>query len=306
MATGNPIQFKLPKDGAIYTEEVLGRCRDLISFGLWTGIEPFRLDQWVRNFVSDEERYFCAKVLDFLIYRSDPQMIAGLKEIFQVILPQIGFDHGIGVLGNAFAQLKSETDHGIRLVPVIPRNAPPTKSGNALGRLLKRKLRINESWIMTPEQLCANGRSAKAVVFFDDFLGTGEQFTKFYNDYKFPSLFSSTKFAYVPLVANQGAMSDLMSLFPELYVYSSEVLNSSHSFFSPDCPAFKDGTNSPFTAIEFYHDLLVKKQIDVYGADRQGFGGMEFLVAFGNAVPDNSLPILWWNESQNWKPLFDR
>jgi hypothetical protein len=59
-------------------------------------------------------------------------------------------------------------------------------------------------------------------------------------------------------------------------------------------------------ARDFYYDLLDERQIRIDGPDRRGFGHYEIAYAFQHAVPDNSLPILWWSHSEHWKPLFDR
>ena len=62
--------FALPRDGIVYTDTVFSRSRDFISYDVWSGVELHRLDQWIANFRTEEERYFAAKVLDALIYRS--------------------------------------------------------------------------------------------------------------------------------------------------------------------------------------------------------------------------------------------
>ena len=59
--------FRLPKDGVIYTEAIFNRCRDLIAYNVWAGLERLRLDAWIANFQTQEEKYFAAKVLDEVV-----------------------------------------------------------------------------------------------------------------------------------------------------------------------------------------------------------------------------------------------
>ena len=111
---------------------------------------------------------------------------------------------------------------------------------------------------------------------------------------------------YAPLTGHYVAIEKLRTDFPGLHVVPVEVLDEKHSFFSGEAGHFDDGVNSAKCALEYYHQLLRDRKIDVQGNSRQGFGGLEIVYAFENAVPDNSLPILWWHHSENWKPLFYR
>ena len=79
--------FVLPKDGAIYSDKIFNRCRDLIAYQVWSGIDVARLDAWINNFQTQEEQYFAACVLDALLYRSDDQTLALSKQLFQRVLP---------------------------------------------------------------------------------------------------------------------------------------------------------------------------------------------------------------------------
>lgn len=102
----------------------------------------------------------------------------------------------------------------------------------------------------------------------------------------------------------------------------SLTFRPSKSLFHSDCPAFADGHNDVSSARDFYYELLETHGLcdasrQSSGADpkdpslipwahRMGYGNLELLYAFGHAVPDNSLPILWWQRGKNWNPLFNR
>ena len=132
--------FRLPPDGSIYADRIFARCRDLIGYQVWSGIQRPRLDAWIANFRTTEERYFAARVLDALIYRSDDQTLALLRELLSRMIP----DHArINKLPDRLQQVYSalrdpHVDPGVRVVPVIPPHAPPTKSGPLIARHLKR------------------------------------------------------------------------------------------------------------------------------------------------------------------------
>lgn len=300
--------FALPRDGIVYTETVFSRSRDFISYDVWSGVELHRLDQWIANFRTDEERYFAAKILDALIYRSDRQTIALMKHMFQVSLPDYSRQMKLPEsLKHVYTSMKSSsTDPRIRVAPVLPEHSAPTKSGPTYTRDLKRHLRFSEKWLAFGSDAIQYLDQIDALIFIDDFLGTGQQFGEFLNASSLSKDLSRGNVIYAPLTGHYLAIERLRSDFPGLHVVPVEVLDEKHSFFSEQAGHFDDGINSNESALNHYHDLLKDRDIRVQGSLRQGYGGLELVYAFENAVPDNSLPILWWHQSDNWKPLFDR
>lgn len=300
--------FRLPKDGSIYADAVFSRCRNLISYGIWSGLSRSRLDKWIANFLTPEERYFAARVLDSLIYRSDDQTVALLRQLLDRVIPDHARLHALPqCLKKVGTQLRSVTfDPRVRIVPVIPPGSPPTKSGPVIARHLKRTLRVNERWVLYPADLAAHISNVDAVIFLDDFLGTGDQFSSFLSSTGLLDNMAGKCAVYGCLAGHQRGIDSLSSAFPTLNVAAVEVLDEKHAIFHPDAEMFPDGENSPEVARDFYYNLLKKRQIHLSGPDRRGYGHMEIAYAFEHAVPDNSLPILWWRHSELWQPLFDR
>ena len=63
----------LPKEWKTYADAIKDRCRDLIEYKIWSGLDLMQFDTWRQNFITDEEKYFSSCLLDSLIYRSNPQ-----------------------------------------------------------------------------------------------------------------------------------------------------------------------------------------------------------------------------------------
>ena len=300
--------FKLPKDGAIYTESVFKRCRDLVRYDVWSGIELSRLDGWITNFETPEERYFAARVIDTLIYRSKQQTLALMKQLFQRVIPDLARRQGLNkCLCSVYQSLKNRNiDPCVRIVPVIPPNHPPTKSGPTIARMLKRQLRFCEEWIVHPKDVSGEDGQIDSIVFVDDFLGTGEQFSEFLSDTGLEPLLSAGCCIYAPLAAHTEGVNYLRTLYDDLHVEAVELLDKTHALFHEESGSFPDGVNSTEDAREFYYKLLEDRKIEIGGPNRRGFGHFELTYVFEHAVPDNSLPILWWCDSGDWRPLFDR
>lgn len=300
--------FRLPTDGTIYSEAIFSRCRDLIGYQLWSGLQRPRLDAWINNFHTDEERYFAARVLDALIYRSDDQTIALIRQLFSRVVPDYSRIHGLsGTLQRIYTSLRDpNVDPRIRLVPVIPPNSPPTKSGPVIARHLKRALRFSERWIIYPDRVASELGNVEAFVFVDDFLGTGDQFSRFLAGTGLDAYVSTSTFVYACLAGHLEGIETLRRGYPQLHIATVECLDDSHAIFHPNAGSFPDEVNSAESARDFYYELLTSRRINIVGPDRRGFGHLEIVYAFEHSVPDNSLPILWWDKSTQWRRLFDR
>jgi hypothetical protein len=302
----------MPRDGYLYYQGIVDRCHGFINCGIWAGLDKLRLRAWLANFKSDEEKYFSACVLDALIYRSESQTVSLLRHLFQRILPDLARSEPghFGILVDAYAKLKrveSPSEPGMRLVSVMKSSDPHSKSSPTLLRYLKRHLLVNEKWMIKPSDMVTCLSNGVGVfIFIDDFLGTGDQFKRLVLSENLGPVIASSYVAYCPLAAHQDGVSALKTSLPHLKIRSVELLDQKHEIFHPSASCFDDGLNDPQPAELFYYELLGRRGIDLTGCERRGYGGLELTYAFQHAVPDNCLPILWWNQSPDWKPLLVR
>ena len=302
----------MPHNGLTYTEEVLERCRGLIQCGVWAGLHVARLRHWLTNFRTDEERYFAACVLDNLIYRSEQQTVSLIRQLLQRTLGDLTRQDPtpLGAVPDWLKLLGTDphgTDPRLRLVALVQRDDPPTKSAYVIARLMKRYLRINESWIITPWGVAESAaKGTQVFIYIDDFLGTGDQFSEIARLEKLEPTFDATYSAYAPLAAHVRGITALRNSYPQLKVAPVEVLSEEYSLFSPKSLTFDDGVNTPEAAERFYNALVASRGITLFGCDRRGYGGLELAYTFSHAVPDNCLPILWYAHSADWHPLLDR
>ncbi len=174
--------FRLPEDGTQYVRLIVSRCEEFARTKIWSGIDAIRLRRWLAHFTNPCEQYFAACVLDRLIYRSSEHTHSLIKQLFQRTVPNLCRSRRLGAqaIDDWAETLRSSTDPGIRVVPVIRDDDPPTKSGPLLARLLRRYLGLNERWMIWPWQVRRVRESGIGTfLFVDDFLGSGHQFRKF-------------------------------------------------------------------------------------------------------------------------------
>ena len=300
-------QFRLPKDALIYTSSIFDRSRDLIAYNIWSGLPPHQLDTWINNFRSPEEQYFAAKVLDALIYRPKSQTIALLQHLFQRTIPDLERSRKIcPPLMNIYPNMKRASEPHVRIVPVLVPGEAPIKSGTIVGRHLRRSLRFRSDWFLDSSRIQENIRKGNVVVFIDDFLGTGNQFIEFVEDANLQIPIDSGMCVYTPLVAHMDGIHRLTQKYRNLSVVAAETLDQAHALFGKSDGILFDEVNTVEVARDFYYSLLKNRAIDANAHERRGFGYFELVYAFEDAVPDNSLPILWWSQSRERQPLFNR
>ena len=302
--------FCLPKHATSYTKAVITRCHDLISEGIWSGIDKIRFQGWLNNFKSEEEKYFSARLLDGLIYRSKDQTIAMLEQLLHRTLPDLQAEHPMpfGEISDwvEFLKNRSTDNSPLRLVAVKGEYDSPGKSSSILMRHLMKEFGTHEGIMIEADQIenCIMS-GIKTFVFIDDFMGTGKQFIELCNEIDIKSFLPDAYFAYTPLVSHVQGIQALTKYAPNIKVSSVEVLEQCHDIFSPQSLCFSDGGNSADDALAFYRDLVKDRNLSLRG-DEKGYGNLGILYAFEHGAPDNCVSILWHSEQYKWSQLFLR
>ncbi len=310
--SGTDKPFCVPKDGDVFVSQILDRCENLTKAGIWKGLDTIRLNTWMNNFVTPTEKYFAACVLDALIYRSNEQTFAMMKHLFQHSLPNVLRikPPKFSTESDWYQQLQCPIhvkDPHIRIVPVIKSTDPPTKSGPLICRFYRRELRLNQNLMIWPWQIdFAKSVGVNTFLFVDDFLGTGDQFEKFMDNFLIKDKIVNTDAIYAPLVAHESGIKFLQDTYPELRICAVEILTKEYNLFTADSLWFKDenNINSPLSAYEFYDNLVKNRRLPI-SEYLTGYGGFAIAYGFEHATPDNSLPILW-HRTENWEPLLER
>ncbi len=265
-----------------------------------------RLESWNRQFCDIEEQYFSACLLDQLIFRTTQQFEAGLRSLFHSNLNGALFANSEDL--QLFKQISSRRDPSLRLVPVICETDPPTKSGPLVLRRLQRTLQLNQKWMCWPWQAAelAKQKIIKTIIFVDDFLGSGTQFTKFFQQWNFPEQDTQISYIYSPVVAHEKGIAHLGEKLPNLRVVSAEMLGDSHSFFSDTVwDRLGQGYITARDAKDWYINFVTTKKIIPNNTGALGYGDLALTFGFSHSSPNNSLPILWY-ETDDWQPLLER
>lgn len=299
----------IPRNQQGFFEDVDYRFRLLLRKGIISGIDSIRLNNWLANFVTPEDKYLAGHLLSDLTYRSNAMIKSSFQHVVSCELPGVlrargaftvddleSFDSAIA-LGDANSPL--------RFVAVDGTFDPtPGKSGGVMIRQFKRHLRISKALLCRPERLGELPASVKVLIFIDDLVGTGQQFESFTKHYKLEEHAKSRALVYCPLLAFHKGLNNLHSALPWLQILPVETLNENHQFFRSCRSAPLLWGPDKVNTVQDVRDHVTNlcRRNDIPPRTRHC---LDLVVAFEHAVPNNSVPMLSMKSAQ-WQPLFDR
>ena len=144
------------------------------------------------------------------------------------------------------------------------------------------------------------GKGIQVLAFVDDFIGTGQQVTKFWHEELKGQRGIEKAYLYcLVLFAFQRAVEYVQAQTP-FKVICVELLDERDRAFSSKCVIFSnDEERRRAEEICRWHGQVLCPQHPL------GYDNSQALVAFEYQTPNNSLPILWSN-ARGWIPIFER
>ena len=299
----------VPQDRQGFFTDVDHRFRLLLRKGIISGIDPIRLNNWLANFVTAEDKYLAGHILNGLTNRSDAMVKSSFQHLMDCELPSLLRGQGnfpFPDLEALYTALREgDLALPIRIVAVDGTfEATPGKSGGVMIRQFKRHLNVSKALLCRPERLGELPDTVKVLVFIDDLVGTGKQFKSFAKHYELEVHAKTRCLVYCPLLAFDQGLLKLREALPWLQILPVETLDSSHQFFRGCAAAPQvwgvDSVNTVQDVRDHVSDLCQRNNIPPHTRHC-----LDLVVAFEHAVPNNSLPMLSIKSAQ-WQPLFDR
>lgn len=289
------------------TEKIIEQSRSLIEINYWDSLTIAKLNRWLGNFENKEEKYLAAMLLYRLIYRSRDATISLGKDIFHSKLPQILEDTNIyrtETISEWLRVINSSRDARslpFRFSTISNVDRRPVKSSALIySQLEDAFFDKNIGW--SCDHYNELPTKIKAIVLFDDIIGTGEQFEKFYIERNLDK--SHLKIIYLPFAAVSRSYTQLEEKYENLIISPVEIIKDEHSFFTDTNRLLNQSPNfTPDTFKSFYLEFCRKKGINVN--DKLGKGELALTYIFNDSTPNNNLAVLWHKED-GWHTLFKR
>ena len=145
-------------------------------------------------------------------------------------------------------------------------------------------------------------------VFIDDFCGSGTQGIDYSDDvlHELKDIKDDVFAAYYVLFATEDGLDRVRSntLFNSVECIFN--LDSTFKAFNEDSRIFTNSING--IDRESVKEMCLKYGSRLFPYCPLGFGDCELLIGFHHNIPDNTLPIIWYDypDVQPWKPIFKR
>jgi len=242
-------------------------------------ISKSKYSNWLSQFEKDELS-FIEKLVSNFTYISFRKLQIYVQELHREILKSI------------------KTIENVLFVPV----GYVVKSGSVVAYFYKKQNDLREN-LFIPYSDLSDRRlaSAEAVVFIDDFVGTGNQAIEIWDHVKgkFGHQGLETKFFYATLVSYEHGIKRLKEN-TQFNTISIHKLTEKDDPLSEESTCFTD-ENERAEA----RRILYKYGQKLYQQYPLGYKDTSGLIGFFYSTPNNTLPI-FWSTADNWSPLLSR
>ena len=247
--------------------------------------------RWLMNF---EEDYWsmAIKVLENVVYYSSDRIYATLKSYLDKILDAAD---GVPVI----------------IVPV----GSVGKSGYVMAYYAKKLVEaINDKSLVDQAPLSAlnnhlSTKNLKQVVLLDDFSGTGESIKKFYNNKVLTSVEACKKAKYLALTV--ASMEDAVTLLQD----ECDIKLFGDIF--PKTFAKNGSVFGGYDRMKHVREFCFVNGVKLFPEWQErelkplGYKNSQALIAFEHTTPNNTIPILWFEDiipgtDKKWNALFPR
>ena len=299
--------MELPPNWELFKKMVLSSIKLYCGTKIW----PFKYENftaWLNNFDNELDEYLALQLIDSLIVRSNHMAKVGFarllhSEIRQTLIEKEIIDETVDLVSWRRLMQVGGLQSKVRFSPVYTNNQAG-ESGNSIYRLISSELD-------TGKYLFNESRSEpEAIVLIDDFIGSGEQFIGFSEDFGLAERLKTQVVIYSPLVAYELGIERIQIKFPNLILLPVETINEDSSIFSGNKNSLF--RNDTINTVESVQNHLISMQHHYASRNMPSWLGFEdasLPLAFEWGCPNQTPSILWMHETpkvEGWQKLFSR
>lgn len=291
---------------------VIDKCESFVNMGLWPAGEKLSPERWLQNFLPEEKEHALYLLNAFTYYNMD----IAISMLRSAIVKLSQKHSSLGDSSTVLNHWKTFLTNTI-FVPVTGESPNITDSGNLLAGHLRRELLVDEEQIFTLNQLFdpnneSNLKTFDCIVFFDDFVGSGQQFNTMWtsNYYANGKMQISVKDQcavlgleahYCGMIATSYGIENIVRESSEVNLNFAHILNQNVSPLHPNSLAWPDHLKN--SGPDFV--LNSSRRAGIPENSLRGFHDLGLAIGFAFTIPDATLPI-FRTKTNNWQPLIQR
>ncbi len=315
----------------------------ILNSTLWESraLRP-RVDEWLSNFETDKEKDYALYMLSRLMYFNSSNIRYLLKSLYRdlyryPLIADIRKSCGNTLDENIIESLYCQELGKTRFLGV----GNPSESGVHLLYYFRQENKIPKDLFVNTDDLVIyekdendslqpkireKYKGVNHYVFIDDLCGSGEQATSNTSNVQrcvtnLRVFAKGTKVSYLMLFGMTKGIEVVRRSGLYDNVQAVIEFDESYKCFSDQSRYFNDGIHDKNIAMgiayrygyqiwEKYLSLLGKDEIsrkDFANKHALGFKSSQLLMSMHHNTPDNTLPIIWFDEDDSiWKPIFKR
>lgn len=316
---------------------------EILNSTLWEfrALRP-RVDEWLSNFETDQEKEYALYLLSKLMFFNSSNIRHLLKSLYRdlfryPIIEEIRKSNGNTLDEKIIEDLYRKELNNTRFLGV----GNPSESGVHLLYYFRQENRIPKDLFVNTDDLIIyekdkdgniqpelreKYKDVKHFVFIDDLCGSGDQATNDSSNVKrcvnnLRGFAKKAKVSYLMLFGMTKGIKVVRD--SKLYndVRAVVELDESYKCFSDQSRYFNDCIHNKDIARDIaykYGYQIWDKYLSLMGYDTcsrnmiasehaLGYKKSQLLISMHHNTPDNTLPIIWFDEEESvWKPIFKR
>lgn len=299
-------------DEAKWEEQATKTVRFMVN-SIWDGINQSDTDRFLGNF-NDNKKVGLA-LLNMLIYYSEEQEASIVDNLLRLLWHDFWIKGFLGEYDNSSNEIYATLDKMNEKICFIPVNDKddPSSSSYSLSPLYKKSKSMPKAITFAePKDIpLMMAMHKEYFIIYDDVIGTGNQFSTFWNSTKhfgkynftlnmFAACNPSIKFYYLVLGGCRKSIDKLQEEYPNITILVSEV-------FTDDCSVTSENNEywefNPSIKQEVINYVVSKK----HELNAESSFSLDLPLLFQHCrAPNTALSLYWYHKEGKWNQLYGR
>lgn len=279
---------------------------------VWDGLNITDIERFLNNF-GHENKIVGLALLDMLIYYSSEQEQAIVNNLIRLLERDIWLHEDMLKMDLSSVEIRKKLIEVYKKMCLVPvHDSDLSDSAFSLTSLFKKNVDIPKKmeYVSVVEIPVMLSLKYKYIVFYDDLIGTGNQFKTFWNEKRYKKgkigLEDLAKrnpdvdWYYLALGGCEEGINQLKRNVPNIKVIVSEYLPKSIDIFSNDNEYWEMNPDIKALVLQY----VTNKENEL--RSKSDFS-MNLPVLFQHGRASNSaLSLYWFDQKQKWKALYKR